>query len=53
MTPEPEIDCIDCGERCFLLSKPDDLGWEPGQVVTYRCSGCGDRWDLVLPGDDE
>jgi DNA-directed RNA polymerase subunit RPC12/RpoP len=50
--PETEIDCIDCGGRCHLLSKPDDLGWEPGQLVTYRCSDCNDRWDLVLPEDD-
>jgi hypothetical protein len=52
--PEPEgiIDCIDCGGRAHLLSKPDDLGWEAGQVVTYRCEDCLDRWDLLLPDDD-
>lgn len=45
------IDCIDCGGRAHLLSKPDDFGWEPGQVVTYRCADCLDRWDLILPDD--
>lgn len=50
--PEAQIDCIDCGGRCHLLSKPDDYGWEPGQLVAYRCEDCGDRWDLVLPEDD-
>ena len=31
------------------LTKPDDLGWEPGGLVTYRCEACGDRWDLIIP----
>ena len=28
----------------------------PGQIATYRCSDCRDRWDIVVPGgpdDDE
>lgn len=54
MQAEPEIDCIDCGGRCYLLSRPDEDGkfW-PGDIVTYRCADCRDRWDLVLPSDDE
>lgn len=51
--PETIIDCIDCGGRAHLLSKPDDFGWEPGQVVSYRCEDCLDRWDLILPGRDD
>lgn len=27
--------------------------WEPGDIVAYRCEDCLDRWDLVLPDDDE
>lgn len=50
--PEAQIDCIDCGGRCHLLSKPDDFGWEPGQLVAYRCEDCGDRWDLALPDEE-
>jgi hypothetical protein len=50
--PEEVIDCIDCGGRAHLISKPDDFGWEPGQVVTYRCEDCLDRWDLILPEDE-
>jgi hypothetical protein len=23
----------------------------PGDLVTYRCRDCLDRWDLVLPDD--
>jgi DNA-directed RNA polymerase subunit RPC12/RpoP len=52
MTPEPEIECVDCGGRCFLLSHAPHEGFEPGDVVAYRCSDCLDRWDLVLPEDE-
>lgn len=51
--PEAVIDCIDCGGTCHLLSRPDDFGWAPGQAVVYRCEDCGDRWDLLLPEEDE
>jgi hypothetical protein len=52
--PEATIDCIDCGEQAHLLTYPPEDGvWQPGDLVTYRCSGCGDRWDLLLPGDED
>jgi hypothetical protein len=48
------IICVDCGETAHLISyPPDEGGWAPGEVVVYRCSGCGDRWDVVLPEDPE
>ena len=25
----------------------------PGDIVAYRCEDCLDRWDLVLPEDEE
>ena len=54
MVPEPEIVCVDCGGRCFLLGfTPEDGGWRPGDIVAYRCEDCRDRWDLVLPGDPD
>lgn len=54
LVPEPEIVCIDCGGRCFLLTHaPEDGVWEPGDIVAYRCRDCLDRWDLVLADDDE
>ena len=34
-----------------LLGEPPELGWAPGDLITYRCRDCGDRWDLVLPED--
>ena len=44
-----EIICVDCGGRCGLLSFPEpDWGFQPGDVVAYRCADCGDRWDLVV-----
>jgi hypothetical protein len=47
------ITCVDCGEPARLLSYPPEDGvWHPGDLVTYRCTGCGDRWDLVVPDDD-
>jgi len=53
--PYPQIDCIDCGGRAFLLTHPREEGprWLPGDIVAYRCEDCLDRWDLVLPEDDE
>lgn len=53
MRAEPEIVCVDCGGRCFLLSHVPEDGFEPGDVVAYRCADCLDRWDLVLPEADE
>lgn len=57
--PDPQIICIDCGGRAFLLTAPpvthgdgaDISGWQVGDVVAYRCEDCLDRWDIVL--DDE
>jgi hypothetical protein len=48
------ITCVDCGGPAHLLTKPDESGrfW-PGEVVAYRCRDCLDRWDLVLPDDEE
>jgi hypothetical protein len=49
-----QIVCVDCGGVCHLLSHvPPDGGFQPGDIVAYRCSDCMDRWDLVMPEDDE
>ncbi len=53
LAPRTEITCIDCGGRCFLLTQaPEDDAWEIGEIVTYRCEDCLDRWDLVLSEED-
>lgn len=52
-TPPPQITCIDCGGRCFLLTPPPEDGlWEVDDAVAYRCEDCLDRWDLVLEDSD-
>ncbi len=52
LEPDPEITCIDCGGRAFLLTPPREDGeWFPGDIVAYRCADCLDRWDLVLDDD--
>jgi hypothetical protein len=56
---DPIITCIDCGGRAHLVSYPpgedDARGWQPGDLVVYRCEDCMDRWDLIVPDaeDDE
>jgi hypothetical protein len=47
------IVCVDCGGRAHLLSYPPHEGWEPGDVVAYRCEDCLDRWDIVLELDED
>lgn len=48
------ITCIDCGGRCHLLTIFDaEDPPMPGDLITYRCEDCLDRWDLLIPGDDD
>ena len=54
VVPELVIDCIDCGGRCHLLTTwPSDDPPQAGDVMSYRCEDCLDRWDLILPEDDD
>ncbi len=47
---DPVITCIDClGPAYLLTTRPADDPALPGDVVSYRCRDCGDRWDLVVP----
>lgn len=48
------ITCVDCGETAHLLSyeRPDEP-WAPGDIVSYRCSGCNERWDIEVAADEE
>jgi len=49
---DPVITCVDCGGRAHLLTTwPEDDPPIPGDVVSYRCSDCWDRWDLVVADD--
>lgn len=45
---------MDCGGPAYLITLDREDGtWRPGDIVSYRCRDCRDRWDLVLPDDDE
>ena len=46
------IDCVDCGQKAHRLTEPPEEGWEAGDIVAFRCSGCNDRWDLVIDDPD-
>lgn len=46
------ITCVDCGGTCHRLSLPMEGGDEPGDVVSYRCEDCLDRWDLIAGDPD-
>ena len=47
------IVCVDCGGQCHRITHwPEDDPPVPGDSVAYRCSDCGDRWDLVLDQED-
>jgi hypothetical protein len=48
------ITCVDCGGVCHLLSRPiqdeedGTVGFREGDIVSYRCQDCLDRWDIEL-----
>ena len=46
------IVCVDCGGTCHLISYEPDEGFEPGDIVAFRCADCLDRWDIELAAED-
>ena len=40
------------GGACHLITYAPDEGFEPGDVVAFRCEDCHDRWDIVLTAED-
>lgn len=51
--PIPDtVVCVDCGGSCHLITYAPDEGFEPGDVVAFRCEDCHDRWDIVLAAED-
>ena len=51
--PSPSITCVDCGGDAHLITpQPEDGRWYPGDIATYRCRDCRDRWDLELTIED-
>ncbi|HZA74841.1 MAG TPA: hypothetical protein VE623_00430 [Acidimicrobiales bacterium] len=51
MEVDQVITCVDCGGRAHLLTEPAEWGWQPGDLLVYRCEDCLDRWDVIVPGD--
>jgi hypothetical protein len=58
LEPDPVITCVDCGGRAHLLTLPrrdhedaEAEPWQEGDIVSYRCEDCLDRWDIVLADD--
>ncbi len=47
-----KIVCVDCGGVCHLQSYPPHEGFEPGDIVAYRCEDCLDRWDIEITAED-
>lgn len=47
------IVCVDCGQPAHRLTPPPEEGWEIGDFVAYRCSGCNDRWDMAVADPQE
>jgi hypothetical protein len=52
MRVQPAIRCVDCLGEARLLSYEPHEGWEPGDIVAYRCPDCGERFDIELTDDD-
>lgn len=46
------ITCIDCGGVCHRQTSDPELGWEVGDIVSYRCVDCADMWYLEVTEDD-
>ena len=46
------IICVDCGQKAHRMVDEPEFGFCAGDWVAYRCSGCGDRWDMEVAGDE-
>lgn len=47
------IDCMECGGDAFLAQPldPEDV-LEAGDILTYLCRDCAQRWDVVVDDED-
>ena len=51
--PATTIVCVECGGTAHLVQAADpESPYEPGDVATYRCEECLDRFDLVVEEED-
>jgi hypothetical protein len=51
-----QIDCVECGGLCSLISfLPEDGDLDPATPLAYRCADCLERFDVVIgldPADE-
>ena len=53
IVPKDSISCVDCGGDARLITMPREDGtWFVGDIVSYRCRDCRDRWDIELTEED-
>lgn len=53
MAVADSIVCVDCGGSCHRMPlEPPEMGWQVGDVVTYRCRDCNDMWYLEVDEED-
>lgn len=53
IVPKDSISCVDCGGEARLITMPREDGmWLVGDIVSYRCRDCLDRWDIELTEED-
>ena len=51
--PPAVITCVDCGGRAHLVQPgSEESPYQEGDIATYRCEDCLDRWDLVVEAED-
>jgi hypothetical protein len=47
------IDCMECGGTAYLAQPlADEDVVVAGDVMTYICGECAQRWDVVVDDDD-
>lgn len=52
-SPTSVIVCVDCGGRAHLVQPGDaESPYVEGDIASYRCEDCLDRWDLVVTAED-
>jgi len=48
------ITCVECGGAAGRLTHlPPEDALLPGDIVTYVCPECGQRFDIVLEDDEQ
>jgi predicted RNA-binding Zn-ribbon protein involved in translation (DUF1610 family) len=47
------VTCVSCGAEAHPASyPPSEEGFQPGDVIAFVCSDCGERMDIVFEEDE-